>query len=115
MEGGVSLWTVISKYTAGRMIWTITSARGIDFRVCTSVQSGYARITRERGQTMARKMWELNKSEPIDICPECGSDRILTIKSKYRKEGHKWRRKQCEACGARFSTLEVRVNDRDDS
>lgn len=52
--------------------------------------------------------------KPVDLCPICGSDKLRTTASRVRPKGQRWRRKRCECCGARFSTLEVVIYDRDE-
>jgi transposase-like protein len=41
------------------------------------------------------------------LCPECGHDKISTIDSRKDKGEWRRRRKRCEACRHRWSTLEI--------
>ena len=45
-------------------------------------------------------------------CPECGSHRAMCYESRFSpKYGYRRRRRECEACGHRFSTYEVLMED----
>jgi len=39
-------------------------------------------------------------------CPKCGG-RIRTFDSRPRPDNTVWRRKRCDACGYRFTTVEL--------
>lgn len=45
-------------------------------------------------------------------CPHCGSQDSRTLKTQfYLVRLATWRRRSCQACGARFSTLETYANE----
>ena len=43
-------------------------------------------------------------------CPKCGSDDGFVRESRTRNS-NRYRRRQCNVCGYRFSTLEILVKD----
>ena len=45
------------------------------------------------------------------LCPSCGHNKVATIDSRKDKGEWRRRRKRCEACKHRWSTLEVPEDD----
>lgn len=42
------------------------------------------------------------------LCPKCGSGSTWVVSSKIHKlHNYKWRRRECQVCGHRFTTYEV--------
>lgn len=42
----------------------------------------------------------------VDICPECGGDRIHVTRSWLAIDGQRLRDRQCRDCGYSFTTIE---------
>lgn len=40
-------------------------------------------------------------------CPKCGSVNVRVLDSRMRQSGEKHRRRMCEECGTRFTTVEI--------
>lgn len=49
----------------------------------------------------------------IDECQGCGGTSLKTIDSRKVKSGYRYRRRECDECGDRVSTIELRVHDLD--
>lgn len=51
---------------------------------------------------------------PAFTCPRCGQRCSGTVFNSRELDGYRWRRRTCEHCGRRFSTVELLVPPEED-
>ena len=90
----------------------LLSARG-NAVVDTILDALYEQIERreEEKESVNAKESESPRYLPARTCPECHNDSYI-ISTRERNDGTILRRRECQSCGHRFSTMEIYYNYR---
>lgn len=93
----------------------LLSARG-NAVVDTILDALYEQIERreekdEKKESPNVKVYERYGYLPARTCPECHNDSYV-VNTRERNDGTILRRRQCQSCGHRFSTMEIYYNYR---